>query len=67
MSKIEESGTRLSVTLGMPSFNGTVAVFDRGTGRADITVTNFFFKGKKDVPLSDIAPLPGSSSPRENE
>lgn len=55
MSKIEESGTRLSVTLGMPSFNGTVAVFDKATGRADIIVTNFFFKGKKDIALSEIA------------
>ena len=54
MAKIEETATRLSVTIGLPSFNGTIAVFDKETGRAEIQVTNFFFKGKKDVALEDI-------------
>ena len=55
MAKIEESADRLTVTIGLPAFNGCSAVFDRKTGVATIEGKNFFFPFSKTVPLTDIS------------
>jgi hypothetical protein len=55
MAKIEEAGDRLTVTVGLPKFNGCVAVFDRKAGTVQIDGKNLFFPYSKTVTLTDIA------------
>lgn len=55
MAKIEENGDRLTVTVGLPKFNGCIAVFDRAAGTVQIDGKNLFFPYSKTVALSDIA------------
>jgi hypothetical protein len=58
MAKFEETPTRLRVELGMPKFNGSVAVFDKSTGMARIEQTNLFFKSRpREFPLAEIAAI----------
>lgn len=55
MAKIEEAGDRLTVTVGLPKFNGCVAVFDRKAGTVQIDGKNLFFPYSKTVQLAEVA------------
>lgn len=55
MNIIENTAGRLVIQAGIPGFNNFTCVFDRASGRVNISRRSFFFPNKPiDLPLTDI-------------